>query len=288
MLADHFLDAERRGKLGHGLARIDWLATLEGLDPAARPELVHSGAGLRALGRPRRARVPHAGGDLRLPARATSRARPRGRGGELLPHGHARLLGPTAGGRRPRRCADRHVAAAAGASRRRRSARGDDAARHRRAVLRRQAARRRRVDGQGHARRRHRRPRRCRRSRSLRRGAGATRRSRSRRGSQLLVEALGVETHGALLVVARPEADPVPAFRALAAGLRLPGTARLVEQRREVFVLLGVLAALRIELERAAEMCDRVVSRCGRRVPRTGPRGRGPAPTRRTGRARPP
>ena len=30
-------------------------------------------------------------------------------------------------------------------------------------------------------------------------------------GLQLLVEALGVETHGALLVVARPEADPVPA-----------------------------------------------------------------------------
>ena len=42
-------------------------------------------------------------------------------------------------------------------------------------------------------------------------------------GLQLLVQALGVETHGALLVVARPEADPVPAFRALAAGLRLPG-----------------------------------------------------------------
>ena len=50
-----------------------------------------------------------------------------------------------------------------------------------------------------------------------------TRRSRSQPGLQLLVEALGVETHGALLVVARPEADPVPAFRALAAGLRLPG-----------------------------------------------------------------
>jgi LDH2 family malate/lactate/ureidoglycolate dehydrogenase len=39
-LADHFLDAERRGKRGHGLARIDWLATLDGLDPAARPERV--------------------------------------------------------------------------------------------------------------------------------------------------------------------------------------------------------------------------------------------------------
>ena len=36
VLADHFLDAESRGKLGHGLARIDWLATQE-LDPGATP-----------------------------------------------------------------------------------------------------------------------------------------------------------------------------------------------------------------------------------------------------------
>lgn len=35
-LAEHFLDAESRGKLGHGLARIDWLATQE-FDPAAQP-----------------------------------------------------------------------------------------------------------------------------------------------------------------------------------------------------------------------------------------------------------
>jgi LDH2 family malate/lactate/ureidoglycolate dehydrogenase len=39
-LADHFLDAERRGKAGHGLARIDWLATLPDLDPAARPQRI--------------------------------------------------------------------------------------------------------------------------------------------------------------------------------------------------------------------------------------------------------
>ncbi len=38
-LADHFLDAERRGKKGHGLARIDWLAGLPDLDPRARPRL---------------------------------------------------------------------------------------------------------------------------------------------------------------------------------------------------------------------------------------------------------
>lgn len=42
-------------------------------------------------------------------------------------------------------------------------------------------------------------------------------------GLELLVRALAGEEHGALLVVARPEHDPVPAFRALAGGLRLPG-----------------------------------------------------------------
>ena len=43
-------------------------------------------------------------------------------------------------------------------------------------------------------------------------------------GLQLFVDALVPdEGHGAVLLVARPEADPVPAFRALAAGVRLPG-----------------------------------------------------------------
>jgi len=37
-LLAHFEEAERRGKTGHGLSRIDWLETL-GFDPAARPVL---------------------------------------------------------------------------------------------------------------------------------------------------------------------------------------------------------------------------------------------------------
>jgi LDH2 family malate/lactate/ureidoglycolate dehydrogenase len=37
VLADHFLDAERRGKRGHGLARIEWLEHRGGVNPAARP-----------------------------------------------------------------------------------------------------------------------------------------------------------------------------------------------------------------------------------------------------------
>ena len=43
-------------------------------------------------------------------------------------------------------------------------------------------------------------------------------------GLQLFVDALVPhESHGAVLLVARPEADPVPALRKLAGGVRLPG-----------------------------------------------------------------
>jgi hypothetical protein len=45
-------------------------------------------------------------------------------------------------------------------------------------------------------------------------------------GLQLLVDALAGEGYGAVLLVARPEADPVPAFRERAAGDRLPGDQR--------------------------------------------------------------
>jgi LDH2 family malate/lactate/ureidoglycolate dehydrogenase len=40
VLADHFLDSEARGRPSHGLARIDWLETLPDLRPRARPERV--------------------------------------------------------------------------------------------------------------------------------------------------------------------------------------------------------------------------------------------------------
>jgi (2R)-3-sulfolactate dehydrogenase (NADP+) len=42
-------------------------------------------------------------------------------------------------------------------------------------------------------------------------------------GLQLFVDALTGDDYGAVLVVARPEADPVPALRAAAGGARLPG-----------------------------------------------------------------
>ena len=45
-------------------------------------------------------------------------------------------------------------------------------------------------------------------------------------GLQLLVDALAGPDHGAVLFVARPGHDPVPAFRALAEGVRVPGDDR--------------------------------------------------------------
>jgi hypothetical protein len=41
-------------------------------------------------------------------------------------------------------------------------------------------------------------------------------------GLQLLVDSF-VDGYGAVMIVARPEADPVPALRVRAAGIRLPG-----------------------------------------------------------------
>jgi LDH2 family malate/lactate/ureidoglycolate dehydrogenase len=42
-------------------------------------------------------------------------------------------------------------------------------------------------------------------------------------GVEMLVSALAGEEHGALLLVARPDHDPVPALRSLAGDTRLPG-----------------------------------------------------------------
>jgi LDH2 family malate/lactate/ureidoglycolate dehydrogenase len=44
-LAAHFLDAEARGQVGHGLSRIEWLETWEAIDTQARPRCVVAEAG---------------------------------------------------------------------------------------------------------------------------------------------------------------------------------------------------------------------------------------------------
>lgn len=46
-LWEHFDDAEQRGKLGHGHSRIPWLETLEGVDPRAEARLVVDDAGFQ-------------------------------------------------------------------------------------------------------------------------------------------------------------------------------------------------------------------------------------------------
>jgi LDH2 family malate/lactate/ureidoglycolate dehydrogenase len=45
LLADHFEDADRRGRPGHGIARISWLESLPDLDPGAEPLRVFSELG---------------------------------------------------------------------------------------------------------------------------------------------------------------------------------------------------------------------------------------------------
>ena len=44
-LAAHFLDAERRGSSGHGLSRIEWLETWEAIDVESRPQRLVSAPG---------------------------------------------------------------------------------------------------------------------------------------------------------------------------------------------------------------------------------------------------
>jgi len=74
-LAEHFLDAEKRGKRGHGLARVEWLETLEGLDPSAEPECVVAEACYERWEGRGAPRLPDAGGDLRRPAGGSARGR---------------------------------------------------------------------------------------------------------------------------------------------------------------------------------------------------------------------
>ena len=102
-LADHFVDAERRGKHGHGFSRVEWLETLDGLDPTARPERVVVEPGYeRWDGRGAR-RLPDA---RRRSATAqldgAARAGARRRRAATLPHRRARLLGAAARRRRAR------------------------------------------------------------------------------------------------------------------------------------------------------------------------------------------
>ncbi len=222
VLADHFLDAERRGKRGHGLARIEWLANLEGLDPTARPARVASEEGFErwdgqgALGYltlaaicdaqlaepPARARVVVAANcfptgmlgywvrrlaEGGLAAALTATSPPR----LAHPDGAEPIVGTTPLAIGVPSSDGKPLVADVSMGR---VTHGDVIA---------GLAQPEELVPFG--------------------GDQAHKAFALAVGLQLLVEALGVETYGALLVVARPEADPVPAFRAAASGLRLPG-----------------------------------------------------------------
>jgi (2R)-3-sulfolactate dehydrogenase (NADP+) len=222
LLADHFLDAERRGKKSHGLSRLDWLEQLPGLDPTARPERVASEHGYErwdgkgAVGYltlaaacdaqladpPPHARVVVASrcfptgalgywvrrlaeGGLAAALTATSPARLASPDGGLpLAGTNPIAIGVPSSDRRPL-VADVSMG---------RVTHGD--------VLAGAATPEELVPFGG--------------DRAYKAFALAV-------GVQMLVGALAGDEPGAVLVVARPEFDPVPALRSRAGGLRLPG-----------------------------------------------------------------
>ena len=218
----HFDDAERRGKRGHGYSRIEWLETLPDLQPDARPERLAAEPGYErwhgrgALGYltlaaiceaqlrepPSRARVVVAsrcfptgmlghwvrrlaGGGLVAALTATSPARlAHPDGGPKLAGTNPLAIGiPSSDG--PPFVADVSMG---------KVTYGD--------VI---AGTAREADLVPFG------------------GEQAHKAFALALGLQLLVDALAGEGYGAVLVVARPEADPVPTLRAAARDVRIPG-----------------------------------------------------------------
>jgi (2R)-3-sulfolactate dehydrogenase (NADP+) len=223
-LTAHFLDAEARGKLGHGLSRVDWLETLPDLQPEAAPRRLHAEPGFErwdgagALGYltlaaivqeqlaapPDRARVVVASncfptGMLGWYARRLAEG---GLAAALTATSPARLAHPSGGeplaGTNPLAIA---IPSSEGAPLVVDVSMGSVTYGD---VLRGAAAPEDLVPFGG--------------EQSHKAFALAL-------GLELLVGALAGDGYGAVLLVARPEADPVPALRERAAGLRLPGDA---------------------------------------------------------------
>jgi LDH2 family malate/lactate/ureidoglycolate dehydrogenase len=222
VLADHFLEAERRGKRGHGLARIEWLEQLRDLDPAVRPRRLaeepcyERWSGEGALGYLTLAAVCDAQ-IARVPDRArlvvasdcfptgmlgywARRLAERGLLAVLTATSPTRLAhpegGPPLAGTNPLAIAipssdGRLVVADVSMGQ---VTYGD--------VIAGLASEDELVPFGG--------------EQAHKAFALAV-------GLQLLVDSLAGDGYGALLLVARPEADPVPALRRLAAGVRLPG-----------------------------------------------------------------
>ena len=222
VLADHFLDAEARGKRGHGLSRVDWLATLPELDPGSRPERVLDEPGYQrwhgrgALGYltlaaicdaqleqpPEHARVIVAEEcfPTGMLGHWTRKLAERGLVAALTATSPARLAhpegGPPLAGTNPLSIAipsgdGRPMVADVSMGK---VTYGD--------VLAGRATNDELVPFGGEQ---------------------AHKAFALALGLQMLVAALAGERHGAVMLVARPEADPVPALRARAGGVRLPG-----------------------------------------------------------------
>ncbi len=222
-LAAHFLEAEQRGQLGHGLSRVEWLETLPGLRPSARPVRLESseayerwdggGAlGYLTLDAVVRAQLESPPGHARLvvctrtfPTGALgSWARRLAEGGlvSLLTATSPRRL-PSPGGGAPLTGTNPIAIAIPSSDGEPVVADVSMGAVTHGDVL---AGRARPEELVPFG------------------GEHAHKAFALAVGLQLLVDVLlPVEGHGAVLLVARPEADPVPAFRELAAGTRLPG-----------------------------------------------------------------
>lgn len=220
----HFDGAERRGKPSHGHARIPWLERLEGYEPAAEPALVEDVEGFQrwdggeaigylVLGRVVRAQLEHPPAHARLVV--CERTFPTGMLGHylrrltegglagMLTTTSPRRLGHPAGGPKlastsplaigiPSSDGDPVITDVSMAA----ATWGDVVA---------GLAREEDVVPFG--------------------GDKAHKAFAIAVGLQLLVDSLvREEGHAALLLVARPESDPVPALRSLAAGVRLPGS----------------------------------------------------------------
>jgi (2R)-3-sulfolactate dehydrogenase (NADP+) len=222
ILADHFVEAERRGRVGHGLTRIDWLESLPGLDPAARPERLVSEPGYErwdgrgALGYltlhaivqaqiadpPEPARVVVASrcfptGVLGSWARPLAEA---GLVGVLTATSPARLASPEGG---PPLAGTNPIAIAVPSSDGRPLVADASMAKATHGDVLAGLARPEDVVPFG--------------------AEQAHKAFAIAVGLEMLVGALAGEEYGAVLVVARPEHDPVPALRRLADGVRLPG-----------------------------------------------------------------
>jgi LDH2 family malate/lactate/ureidoglycolate dehydrogenase len=223
ILTDHFLDAEARGKRGHGLSRVEWLATLLDLDPLARPTKLASRAsyerwdGNGALGYLTLAAIveaqlaePPAEARLVVAQRCFPTgvlgywARKLAEGGlvAVLTATSPPRLGHPKGG--PKLVGTNPLAVAIPSSDRRPVVADVSMGRVTfGAVLAGTASESELVPFGGRQ---------------------AHKAFALALGLQLLVDALVAEPgHGAVLLVARPEADPIPALRARAAGVRLPG-----------------------------------------------------------------